>query len=293
MLWSEIKSELEYNRGYFPRAALEAAIAQRDEVIPFLLDELVRHARDPAALAVLGESYFLHIYAMYLLAQFHEARAHADILTLVGQPGEYAFEILGDAVTEDLYAILAQTHGDDLSDIQRLIENTAADAFVRGAGLRALAALVAAGEYPRAELIEYLRGLFKAVPRDRTVDDYFLPELINTACHIQPGELIEEIRNAFAVHRIDHQAVTMKDVERALKRSVDAALEMHSEREPLDIDAITRLQGWACFHPQDDAHADDDYEAETYVRETAKIGRNDPCPCGSGKKYKRCCGAST
>lgn len=27
-----------------------------------------------------------------------------------------------------------------------------------------------------------------------------------------------------------------------------------------------------------------------YVRETAKIGRNDPCPCGSGKKYKKCCG---
>ena len=24
---------------------------------------------------------------------------------------------------------------------------------------------------------------------------------------------------------------------------------------------------------------------------TAKVGRNDPCPCGSGKKYKRCCGA--
>jgi uncharacterized protein len=23
---------------------------------------------------------------------------------------------------------------------------------------------------------------------------------------------------------------------------------------------------------------------------TNKIGRNDPCPCGSGKKYKRCCG---
>ena len=26
------------------------------------------------------------------------------------------------------------------------------------------------------------------------------------------------------------------------------------------------------------------------VREEAKIGRNDPCPCGSGKKYKKCCG---
>jgi preprotein translocase subunit SecA len=28
------------------------------------------------------------------------------------------------------------------------------------------------------------------------------------------------------------------------------------------------------------------------VRGTAKIGRNDPCPCGSGKKYKKCCGAN-
>jgi preprotein translocase subunit SecA len=28
------------------------------------------------------------------------------------------------------------------------------------------------------------------------------------------------------------------------------------------------------------------------VREASKVGRNDPCPCGSGKKYKKCCGAS-
>ncbi|HTX74472.1 MAG TPA: YchJ family protein [Rectinemataceae bacterium] len=31
---------------------------------------------------------------------------------------------------------------------------------------------------------------------------------------------------------------------------------------------------------------------ETVVREGPKIGRNDPCPCGSGKKYKKCHGAS-
>lgn len=28
----------------------------------------------------------------------------------------------------------------------------------------------------------------------------------------------------------------------------------------------------------------------TIVRATPKVGRNDPCPCGSGKKYKHCCG---
>ncbi len=29
---------------------------------------------------------------------------------------------------------------------------------------------------------------------------------------------------------------------------------------------------------------------EPFVRTDRKIGRNDPCPCGSGKKYKNCCG---
>ena len=31
-------------------------------------------------------------------------------------------------------------------------------------------------------------------------------------------------------------------------------------------------------------------QQEPYVNPYAKIGRNDPCPCGSGKKYKKCCG---
>jgi hypothetical protein len=41
-----------------------------------------------------------------------------------------------------------------------------------------------------------------------------------------------------------------------------------------------------------DADEDEDWEPVQTVRRTeAKVGRNDPCPCGSGKKYKRCCGA--
>ena len=34
-------------------------------------------------------------------------------------------------------------------------------------------------------------------------------------------------------------------------------------------------------------------KGQTVRRETPKVGRNDPCPCGSGKKYKKCCGAAT
>ena len=32
---------------------------------------------------------------------------------------------------------------------------------------------------------------------------------------------------------------------------------------------------------------------QTPVKVGKKIGRNDPCPCGSGKKYKNCCGRNT
>ena len=47
-----------------------------------------------------------------------------------------------------------------------------------------------------------------------------------------------------------------------------------------------------------DKKSDDDSDVEEYpeemeiqmpVRNENKIGRNAPCPCGSGKKYKRCC----
>ena len=33
-----------------------------------------------------------------------------------------------------------------------------------------------------------------------------------------------------------------------------------------------------------------EYKNSKTVRNTNKVGRNDPCPCGSGKKYKKCCG---
>jgi preprotein translocase subunit SecA len=41
------------------------------------------------------------------------------------------------------------------------------------------------------------------------------------------------------------------------------------------------------------AGAGDRQPVQRVVRSGAKIGRNDPCPCGSGKKYKKCCGANS
>ena len=44
-------------------------------------------------------------------------------------------------------------------------------------------------------------------------------------------------------------------------------------------------------HAHDHGHGPDcdhDHAAEPFVRTDPKINRNDPCPCGSGKKYKKC-----
>lgn len=49
----------------------------------------------------------------------------------------------------------------------------------------------------------------------------------------------------------------------------------------VDGDGHTHAEG------EDHNHA----PQQTIVREGPKIGRNDPCSCGSGKKYKKCCGS--
>ena len=44
------------------------------------------------------------------------------------------------------------------------------------------------------------------------------------------------------------------------------------------------------FSPRSEAP---DNQAPTPIKRVAeKVGRNDPCPCGSGKKYKKCCGTN-
>ena len=57
---------------------------------------------------------------------------------------------------------------------------------------------------------------------------------------------------------------------------------------------ISREEELAQFAPEDDvplSYSGGEDQAQEPVRRTeAKVGRNDPCPCGSGKKYKKCCG---
>ncbi len=54
-------------------------------------------------------------------------------------------------------------------------------------------------------------------------------------------------------------------------------------------------EGGRWYYSPKDSHAEPQRteaapSGKPFVREKAKVGRNDPCPCGSGKKFKKCCG---
>jgi len=66
---------------------------------------------------------------------------------------------------------------------------------------------------------------------------------------------------------------------RGLATSVDEIEEAFQRRKRRELEQA-RMAGSGDMQP-----------VQQVVRGTAKIGRNDPCPCGSGKKYKKCCGA--
>ncbi len=61
----------------------------------------------------------------------------------------------------------------------------------------------------------------------------------------------------------------------------------------LQLDAVIG-RGLALPHaaPQPARVGGDDADVKTVRRDEPKVGRNDPCPCGSGKKYKKCHGAA-
>ena len=57
--------------------------------------------------------------------------------------------------------------------------------------------------------------------------------------------------------------------------------------------SVARIHESATFKKEEGVWYFDDSEFpfQQVVNEGPKVGRNDPCPCGSGKKFKKCCGA--
>ena len=68
--------------------------------------------------------------------------------------------------------------------------------------------------------------------------------------------------------------------------------ESASKSEFVDDESVRVMQGQGQL-PEGAQVPDRESKPETVRRDAPKVGRNDPCPCGSGKKYKKCCGANS
>lgn len=78
----------------------------------------------------------------------------------------------------------------------------------------------------------------------------------------------------------------------------DTVVSLAFDKEKLYKNMVEAKAEWLYELPQWDAIFTEDKKKELYkeqknsgtVRKDKKVGRNDACPCGSGKKYKKCCG---
>ena len=303
----EILEELRELRGYFPVEAVEAAVERRDEMVPELLRILDDAADRPEELLA-RPAEMAPIYALYLLAQFREPAAYPRTVRLFRLPDEAGVELTGEVATGDLDRMLATLNFGDLQPIYDLIEDPGISDWVRGAGLDALKEMVVLGQLSREAAIGYLGELFggKLERNNSTVWSC----LVSVATDLHATELTSQIRGAFEDGLVDRYIVTREEVEKELAepRSVVLGRTRRRCKGPID-DVVEEMSWWACFNepgPQEGSgtHGAPPLAIQEPGRETGgwrptepvrrkepKVGRNEPCPCGSGKKYKRCCGS--
>jgi SEC-C motif len=97
-----------------------------------------------------------------------------------------------------------------------------------------------------------------------------------------------------------HQALYNREKMIAAKQKKTA--ENNTHYGLINDDDISSMKHWACFSEKIEKRIESDLEYHkpektSYhhapvlpsLRTSPKIGRNDPCPCNSGKKYKKCC----
>ena len=78
----------------------------------------------------------------------------------------------------------------------------------------------------------------------------------------------------------------------------DTVVSLAFDKEKLYKNMVAAKADWLYGLPQWNAIFSEEEQKKLYkeqkesttIRKEKKIGRNDPCPCGSGKKYKKCCG---
>jgi preprotein translocase subunit SecA len=164
-------------------------------------------------------------------------------------------------------------------------------------------ALVPSGafhEFERSILLQHLDSAW----REHLAALDHLRQGIHLRGYAQKDPKQEYKREAFAL--FEQLLARVRDEVTGLLMSVEIASEEEAARAAAEAEAAREAAAAAATRgmhfthaatPEEEAFASDDeamvsssQEAGTVRRDAPKVGRNEPCPCGSGKKFKSCCG---
>jgi hypothetical protein len=276
-----------------PPLSMAICIVRLAEAAP-PLRALIARAADGDALS--DEEALLTFRGLHVLGAGRDHQTWPALMRLMRLPEEELDALIGFAITETLSRVVAGVFNGDVEGLFGLVRDTAVDEFVRTAAIKAAAFLMWDGRIDRAHMIRFLAD-FHDDP-GAPDEDYAWIAWLEAIGDLGLRELAPRVRQAWREGRIQPKVLNPEDFEADLAKA---------ERAPNDaarmdkagygyIEDVTTVIAWA--DPREDARwrgdAWDDYgpTSEPILNPFRHVGRNDPCPCGSGKKAKRCCMAA-
>ena len=280
-----------------PHEVLQWTLDHWDEAAPELLSVVERYTSGADQSDETASAVF---FILYLAGEKRETRVFS-LLCRLAQDVEALEAAVGDTATT-FKPILISTYDGDLDTLKGLIEAAEADEFVRAGALEVLAYLTATERIPREETEAYLLGLYDTLQPQQ--ESFVWSGWVLAIGLLGLEALSGVVRQAFGRGLIDPMVMDYdhfrRDLERTLADPTHMAGFEYDQIGPLE-DAIGELSGWYAF--SDAAKRDQERRATRpghagldfadmplpFVDPFKDVGRNDPCPCGSGKKFKKCC----
>ena len=277
--------------------ALLRIIATSSDAVPFpLIEEAVRRGESMEAemIAILDDEiswtadpdeprYWLPLHAIMVLGLFESERAGLALARALRTVADSGFE-LADWLDGNWPALLRNKPDSVLPEFRTLLDDSTVDA-----GYRAMSAavLLAAAQRQGPQPLDDMLDVIAAKAADER-EELELRQLLAADLLAMPRERHRAVLQSLADVRSEMGVMYLSaDVDAAFDAMVDEP-EWDRFFNPWSFyseDAIAeRAARWA-----EEAIETDGLYLEPYVREFPKVGRNDPCPCGSGRKYKKCC----
>jgi uncharacterized protein DUF1186/SEC-C motif-containing protein len=286
----EILEQLARSDG-LPVDAIRAAEADRAAMVPAFLDAVDAFLSASADERAKPSPIF---FIFHLLGSWREKSAYRPLARLLLCPRRDIDPVLGDAITETSPQIMAAVFDGDPQPLYEIILDPKADEFVRWSMCDTVAIVTLQGELPRSEAARFLAACFTHLKS--TGSCCVWDGWQSAVAALGLVELRPQVKEAFERGWIDPMSLSFEDFEEDLNATLlapDAPAWFLDRHRPFG-DLVEEFSTWG-FASQSDQEDDAPgtshslWAPEQAVNPFKKVGRNDPCPCGSGKKFKKCC----